>query len=89
MRVRTNSDLGGFWAILWRSVAFLPYMFLVFVCVGGVWLGRWLLPIRVAVLLYMKEWPRAALTCSVWLSLVWAYRRFRLGRFFEPPPSLL
>jgi hypothetical protein len=26
---------------------------------------------------------------ALWLFVFWAYRRFRLHRFFEAPPSLL
>jgi hypothetical protein len=89
MSTRTDSDWKGLRAVLWRSIAFLPYMLLVFVGVGGIWLSRWMLPIYVTILLYLQEWLEAALTCVLWLVLLWAYRRFRLSRFFEPPHSLL
>jgi hypothetical protein len=51
MKQRHESDLKGFWAILWRSMVFLPWMLLVFAGIGGIWLSLWLLPLFVAGLL--------------------------------------
>ncbi len=89
MNTHEQSDWKGFWAILWRSMAFLPYMLFVFVCIGGVWLSRWVLPFYAVLLLYVQEWWQAAVALALWLLVFWAYRRFQLRRFFEGPPSLL
>jgi len=89
MNTRRHAEWKGLWAILWRSMVFLPYMLMVFVCIGGVWLSRWVLPCYAAFLLYLQEWWQAAVAFALWLFVFWAYRRFRLHRFFEAPPSLL
>lgn len=89
MDTKADSDWRGCWAILWRSVVFVPYMLAVFICVGGVWLSRWFFPIFAVFLLYLHEWWQGAVAVTLWLLSVRAYRRFHLERFFEPPPSLL
>jgi hypothetical protein len=89
MKPKENSDWKACWGILWRSFVFMPYMFSVFIVVGGIWLARWVLPICVGMLVYSRDWSFAAITAALWLSAMWSYRRFRLSRFFEPPPSFL
>lgn len=89
MSTRGHSDWKGFWAILWRSVAFMPYMLGVFVGVGTIWLSRWVLPIWAALFLCSHDWWFTSGTLAVWFLAVWSYRRFRLSCFLEPPPSLL
>ena len=89
MNTKAHSDWKGCWAILWRSLIFIPYMLAVFVGVGGVWLSRWLLPVSGAVFLYQQQWGEAGVAFAVWLLALWAYGRFRLVRFFESPPSFL
>ena len=84
-----NSDLKACWAILWRSLIFLPYMLAVFIVVGSIWFGRWVLPLCVGLLLYSGDWSLALITAALWFLAMWSYRRFRLSRFFERPPSLL
>jgi hypothetical protein len=84
-----SEDVKGFWAILWRSVIFLPYMLFSFIIVGGVWLSRWVLPICGAAFLYSQRWWQASIAFALWLLAMWMYRRFQLARFFEPPPPLL
>ena len=89
MTTKEYSDWKGCWAILWRSILFIPYMLAVFVGVGGVWLSRWLLPVCGATFFYLQQWWAAGVAFALWSLAVWAYRRFRLSRFFEAPPSLL
>lgn len=86
---RNSKDLKGVCAVLWRSFVYLPYMLFIFLSVGGVWLSRWLFPIYAALCLYFQEWWQASVSVALWLLAVWVYRRFRLARFFESPPSLL
>ena len=89
MSTKEHSDRKACWGLLWRSLVFMPYMLAVFVCVGSVWLSRWVLPFVAALLAYSRDWSLTLATVSAWLVAVWGYRRFRLARFFEPPPSLL
>jgi hypothetical protein len=84
-----HSDTAGLWAILWRSLVFVPYMWCIFGVVGIIWLARWALPVWAALLVYDLEWLSAASIIALWLLLAFVYRRFHLGRFFEWPPSLL
>jgi hypothetical protein len=89
LHLQGRLDWEGLWAILWRSAVFLPYMLLMFVCIGSLWLGRWLLPIYGAVLLFLQEWWQSASAFALWLLVFWVYRRFRIRRFLEAPRSLL
>jgi hypothetical protein len=89
MNTQRDSGIKGLWAILWRSIIFLPYMLLIFVSIGGIWLSRWLLPVCGAVLLYDHDWRAAGIVFALWLVLFWAYRHFRLCRYLESPSSLL
>jgi len=89
MGTNEHSDLKACWGILWRSFVLLPYMLMVFVVVGGVWLIRWVFPLCAAVLICSSEWWAAVGTVALWCLAVWSNRRLRLSRFFEPPPSLL
>ena len=87
--MRPHSDWQASWAILWRSLVFLPYMLAVFVSLGCIWLSRWGLPFCAACYLYSRDWGLAAGCGALWLIAVTIYRRLRLARFFETPPSLL
>jgi len=89
MNSKENSDWKACWGILWRSFVFMPYMFTVFIVVGSIWLGRLVLPVCTAMLLYSGEWSLAVVTVAFWLLTMWSYRYFRLSRFFECPPFLL
>jgi hypothetical protein len=84
-----HSDWRACWGILWRSLVFMPYMFAVFVGVGSVWLSRWILPVLIALSVYSRDWLVAGCAFALWLLAAWSYRRFRLSRFCESPPSLL
>ena len=64
-------------------------MLAVFVGLAVVSLGRWLLPAVAALCLYSREWLLAAVSAALWLLALALYRRLRLGRNFESPPSLL
>ena len=87
--VTKHSDTAALWGILWRSLIFLPYMLLTFIVVCGIWLARWVLPVWAALHIYDREWWSAIGTILLWIFVVGIYRRFRLARFFEAPPSLL
>jgi len=84
-----SKDARGFWAILWCSFIFLPYMLAVFVGVGSIWLSRWVLPIYAALSIYSRDWLPGAGAFGLWLLAAWRYRRLNLSRFYESPPSLL
>ena len=89
MRKNGYSDWRGLWGILWRSLALMPYTLAIFGGVGVVWLSRWILPVLVALSVYAREWLAACGALALWFLAVWSYRRFRLSRFYECPPSLL
>ena len=89
MRTKHAAALAGFWAVLWRSLVFMPYMLLIFFVIGGIWFIRWFLPFAAALFLLCGQWREAAFAAVGWAIAVVVYRRFKLGRFFEEPPSLL
>ena len=86
---KSQSDAKGLWSITWRSLVLLPFLFplgllwIVLVIVIGI------LPILALVSLCSREWPLAGILLAVWVLLVFAYRYFKLGRWFEWPPSVL
>lgn len=89
MITRKQSDLAALWGLFWRCFVFLPYMLGVFLVVGGIWFLRLILPLCALVRIFTGEFWPVLPTLAVWLLCVWVYRRFRLARFFEEPPSLL
>jgi hypothetical protein len=89
MKPKPSFEWKGCWGILWRSLVFMPYMFVVFIVVGSIWLARWVLPVCVGILFYSGDWSLAVITAALWFLAMWSYRRFRLSRFYEPPPSFL
>lgn len=84
-----GADWKGCWALLWRSVVFLPYMLLVGVTVLVSYLACLLLPVAVVAWAIGYQWAYAAVTAAAWLILLWLMRRCRLSRLLERPPSLL
>jgi hypothetical protein len=89
MTAKPDSDLKACWAILWRSLIFLPYMLTVFIVVGSIWFSRLVLPVCAGMLAYSGDWSLALITVALWFLAMWSYRRFHISRFFEAPPSLL
>jgi hypothetical protein len=89
MNVNEQSHAGakGLWAILWRSMVFMPYMLLVFLCVGSVALSLWVLPVFLAFWIYFGQWHFVGGALVIWLVALWIYRRFRLSRFFKSTAS--
>jgi len=68
---------------------YTPWLLLIFVGVGGVWLSRWLLPLSIVLAIFARLWWYGGVALALWLAAMWSYRHFRLARFFEPPSSLL
>ncbi len=89
MTTRKQSDLAACWGLFWRCFVYLPYMLAVFIVVGGIAILRWVLPLCALLRVLTGEFWPVAPTLAVWLACVWIYRRFRIARFFESPPSLL
>ncbi len=82
MKTNRETALSGIWAITWRSCIYAPVgfaVFLLFVCV----VILLVIPpiIGTECLLLGLRWQGIALF-AVWLPTIWAWRRFRLGRFF-------
>jgi hypothetical protein len=86
---KRTPDGKALWSIGWRSVILLPLFFplavlwLVLVILIGI------LPFISVAYLWFGEWKQAALHFAIWALLLFAYRRFRLGRWIERPPSVL
>ncbi len=89
MSENRQSDWRGWWGILWRSLVLMPYMLVIFIGVGIVWLNRWILPVFVALSVYARDWWFAGGGLVLWFVAMWSYRHFRLSRFYESPPSVL
>ena len=89
MATEKQSDLAACWGLFWRCFVFMPVMLALFIVLGGIWLCRWLLPLAAAARIFEGNFWTAAVTLIIWFLCFWAYRRFRLSRFFEGPPSLL
>lgn len=88
-RQSSQSEIGACWSILWRSVVYAPLLLSFFVIVGGIWLGRWMLPPFVILFTCVQLWTDAGICFLLWMVAVMVYRRFHLSRFHEDPPSLL
>jgi hypothetical protein len=89
MSSKQNSDWRAGWGILWRSLVFTPYMLAAFVVITGVSLSVLLLPLYAALSLWDHDSSSAGGAFVLWLAAVSTYRRFRLCRFYESPPSVL
>jgi hypothetical protein len=77
------------WSLTWRSVIFLPAMLSAAVLVIGRTSALIGVPLLGAACLYFGLWRNAATCFVVWLLIMYVYRRFRIGQFFERPPSYL
>lgn len=89
MTTEKQSDLAACWGLFWRCFVFMPAMLAVFIVVGGVRILRWVLPLCAAIQTYYGNFWASVVILVIWFLCFWAYRRFRLSRFFEEPPSLL
>jgi hypothetical protein len=89
MATEKQSDLSACWGLFWRCFVFMPVMLGLFIVVGGIWILRWILPLRAAIQTYNGDYWATGATLVIWSLCFWTYRRFRLLRFFENPPSLL
>ncbi len=84
-----QSDLRPLWAITWRSIVFIPFVLVFGIFLVAVALSRVVLPLFAAVYAYHHLWQHVLGYFAAWLALYYIWRVFRLGRFFEWPPSVL
>ena len=89
MSPESQAGLRGLWAVTWRSVVYLPFIFVVFLVLMAVLVGLWCLPVAGALYLWFGSWWHAIASFAAWSVLVWLWRRLRLRTLFEPPPSVL
>ena len=88
-RKQSESDAKALWSITWRSVVLLPLFFPVALLWFILVVAIGVLPIVAVAYLWFGEWRQAGIYFAIWALLLTAYRRFRLGRWFEWPPSVL
>jgi hypothetical protein len=84
-----HSDLRPLWAITWRSSVLIPFVLVFGVGLLVIAVSLVVLPICAAVYAYHHVWQPAVVYFVAWLVLCLIWRIFRLGRFFEWPPSVL
>jgi uncharacterized BrkB/YihY/UPF0761 family membrane protein len=89
MKKHRDSDSRAIWAVAWRSFVFLPFTLLFSLLLLSLVLILLALPIIAAGYLFDGSWRLGAGIFAIWAALMWCYRYFRIGRFFESPPSLL
>lgn len=77
------------WAILWRSIVFVPWMLLAFMFLLGMLVGLTVLPVFTVIYGYAACWPEAGISLALWLPVLWAWRHYRWWKHFEGPPSVL
>ena len=66
----------------------MPLMLAVWLVVGTLWLSRYLLPFKCAVI-YAGHWNMAWTFLAIWVVVTICYRTFKLKRMFERAPSYL
>lgn len=79
----------GLWSVLWRSLVLFPWMLIVFVTVTSITLSLVILPVYAALHFYLHDWLTGTISTVGWFLAFWIYRRFKLGRYFEAPDSVL
>lgn len=84
-----ESDTRAFWAITWRSILLIPLMLPIAVVWLVIVMSIALLPLFCAASLWLGLLKQAGLFSIIWAAIFYAYRRFRLGRIWEWPPSFL
>jgi hypothetical protein len=89
MKTKHDTDFSGIWSIAWRSFVFLPVGLAAFVLLVCLIAGLLFPPVVAAACLFYGLWWQGITAFAVWLLVIWAWRHFRLSRFFESPPSLL
>jgi len=89
--VKTKKDtaLSGLWAVTWRSLFLTPVGVLAFVFLMCPIIAMIFLPIFGGVCFFYGLWWQGIIAVIVWVVVIWAWRHFRLSRFFKGSSSLL
>jgi hypothetical protein len=77
------------WAIIWRSIVFIPFVLVFGLFLVAVAVSLIVLPFFAAGYAFHHVWAHALGYFAAWLILCCVWRVFRLSRFFEWPPSVL
>lgn len=79
----------GLWALTWRSVVLLPIVVFTsgFLVTFGLSLA--VLPMLGVVELTTGDRLVGFAMLGAWVAEIWAWRRFKLSRYYEGPPSTL
>lgn len=89
MKTKSDSAFSGVWAVAWRSFLYLPVGLAAFLLLVGLIAALLFPPVIGAACLFYGLWWQGIAAIAVWALIIWAWRRLRLHRFFEAPPSLL
>jgi hypothetical protein len=81
--------LSGVWAVTWRSFVYMPVGFSVFFLLLCLVIAMLFPPIIGTVCLFLGLWWQGIALFVFWFVVTWAWRYFRVRRFFVSPPSLL
>jgi len=85
MKTKKEGALSGVWAVAWRSFVYMPLGFAVFFLLLCLVFAAIIPPIIGAECLLMGFWWQGAALFAFWFLVIWAWRCFRIGRFFERP----
>ena len=89
MNPHQHDDLRGIWAVTWRALFLFPAALAVFFLLLLLVAAVILLPCFAGMFFFTGLWWQGAASLVAWAGVLGAWRRFRLGRFFESPPSCL
>jgi hypothetical protein len=89
MKTKKETALTGIWAVTWRSFVYMPLGFLVFFLLLCAVIAVLFPPILGIGCLFLGFWWQGIALFAFWFLVLWAWRYFRVGCFFESPPSVL
>jgi len=70
----TKNDLRGLWAILWRTVVFVPFLWIIGLVLMALVIGAFVaLPVYAGVSIYMGDWRLGIAALLLWIVVL----RFR------------
>jgi hypothetical protein len=89
MKPKHDTDVFGIWSVAWRAFVFVPVGLAAFLLLIGLFATVLVPPVIGATCLIYGMWWQGMAAFALWSLVIWVWRRFRLVRFFESPPSLL
>ena len=81
--------IGGLWAIMWRSIAYLPIIMIV--GLGWLFVALSIVALPIVIVLHARahSWDAALRYFAAWLVFLALWWVLRLGRLWQTPPSFL